>query len=353
MSCPDWMGFARLRLPSRLCIRRLLPRYLAAMSRSRMAASSNCRARACHGLPSGTRTPPIWAASPRSRAWTGSSRSWRSSWTGPIRPPPIASNSVSTNLARSSPHPHPSSRRPGTSGDRSRSSAKVPRLPRRLIWRGAKDHELRPEVAWDVHRLRHRRAVEGARLGPGRLSRRPGGRGGHRALRRPVPAGVVGELRLRFGHRVRTEHAPALLHERWNILLRLHARERRPGAPEDPEDPTDRTGRATDPGQARDGHETLRRQPRRGRSRPREVRHVHVGRQRSPLDRGPHALRELWSLRGRRVRDVHAVRSDVRGAGLHEARLGLTPQGHQGGLASGLRMSGAGSLTLAIYRSTE
>jgi hypothetical protein len=104
------------------------------------------------------------------------------------------------------------------------------------------------------------------------------------------------------------------------------------------QDPDHRSEPAAGPGQARDGRETLRRQPQRVRSLPREVPPVHVGRRRSPMDRGSDALRELRSLRGGHIRDVHAIQGDLHRARAHEACLGPAPQGHRGGLASRLRV---------------
>ena len=88
-----------------------------------------------------------------------------------------------------------------------------------------------------------------------------------------------------------------------------------------PGHPGHRPERPAGHGGARDGGETVRRPSRPGRSLARQVPSVHVGRRRSPVDRGPDALRELRSLRGGRLPDVHAVQRDLQRARLHEARL--------------------------------
>ena len=75
---------------------------------------------------------------------------------------------------------------------------------------------------------------------------------------------------------------------------------------------------------------------------PRQVPSFHLGRERSPVDRGSDALRELRSLRGRRPRDVQRFKVTYSVLGLTKHAWVPLPQGHRGGLASRLRMSVAG-----------
>ena len=69
--------------------------------------------------------------------------------------------------------------------------------------------------------------MEGARLGSGRIPRGPGYRGGHRALRRSVPAPFGGELRLGTGDELRPEHGPGGICQRRDVLLRLETAAKR------------------------------------------------------------------------------------------------------------------------------